>query len=463
MRVVKKIFFTFFLYFFNSGKLIKRQNKLQNLESKVFKDLSTPLPFLNFLLKNPFSDKALFKNISEIRKLEQNPLIANQSDSVDINHLVQTSDIFRIIEDKSEIQECRIMTKNRFIPKPEKNNILQNDVDLLPLEIRNSCKNIKKSCCSKDDFLFLKNQINPILSFHKKNFSFLKKIIKTFRDISKEKLVDYVSDNINKFRSCNARITSEKFIQDFMHLKSNIHTIETEYVKYMENRIKETLNLNCGFCDFKNINYFRSIPKNNLFYLRIKVPNEIKFYYKTIKEFEKFIPLIAFSNMIECLDKIDFNKDINSRNMDFKYIKTGIMEKLDIFLIDQIINNPEIIDFFEKNYVPGVFEAPLFQNIFLRIILLKNNYEDELNDKIGFIVNDKIFSKTFYGLHTLNEEILVLKPKNVVFRYSDEGYSNGSYEFKDRKYLKEEIENFNNYKGSGTEILKFFLVLFLIF
>ena len=462
--ILKIIIFTLITTTTKNANILQK-NKIHILEAKAFRDLTTPLPFLNFLLSSPINKNTeLFTNPSEIRKLEQNPFNKEAAEEgQDINSLVQTSQLFRQFEDKTEKQECRMTLKYKFIPKVENKENLLAGLENVPLIIKNSCKNIKKTCCIKEDFIFLKAETDKIITFYKKNYSFLKKIVKIFRNLTKDKIKDYVSEHKNKFRSCNPRITSDKFIEDFMNLKSNIHTIEIEYTNYMENRIKELMNLNCGFCDFKNINFLRAAVKQNLFYLRLTTPKEIKFYYRIIREFEKFIPLIAFSNMIQCLDKIDFSKDPNSRNMNFKYIKTGIMEKLDIFRIDQIVNKSEIISFFDKNYVPGTFESPLFQNVFLRLILLKNDYENDNYDKFGFVQNDKIFSKTFFGLRTLPGEVMELKPKNLVVRYSDEGYSNSLFVFNDKKVLNE-LEMVSVYKGKkGFLDLVMGVFAFLVF
>lgn len=90
----------------------------------------------------------------------------------------------------------------------------------------------------------------------------------------------------------------------------------------MSNRIDESMNLLCEYCDFKNTDFIKLNMKTYKYEIHIDLMIWFLQYYQNLFEFQKFIPLIAFSNFYDCLSgNTNYYKNKkNATNINFKFI-----------------------------------------------------------------------------------------------------------------------------------------------
>lgn len=485
---------------FNHDKI----SKISELKNKTFNYDKTPISFKNFLMNNPFPN-LLKKNLKNERRMNLKSknnkkfILEKEKNNLDENRKMLTMKVNKKIErkmssmekkkfffDKDLDEEEDDLTENTksanylkignptTCPTEFKRSFLEidpeykgtNPINSPSIIIKQSCKELNQSCCSKKEFnTLLNSSSNILLKIYEDNFKSLSKVVKIMNFVTAKQLSLLINDNATSFNKCSNTLMKEDFIIKFQSIKTNISSFQSIYSSYMTKKIDEVQNLYCGICNFKNADFFAVDPKEQKYYINIRSPEAIIEYYNSLRDFQFFIPLISFANIIDCMNTNDNNKKKRNKDMDYEIINPMIIRQIQKIKMDNIIDQPELIKYFEDNYVPGEFLYPIFTDVLFKLKSLI------INDIYGFFDGlermnlDQPFGNIFQPLKRFrlskNPEFMAEK---IFLRYSNQsGYFSKENEFQNNVYL-EKVQRIT-IKYSSISLIKilYLITLFIYF
>ena len=429
------LFTLMYLRLFNGQNM----DKITELKNKTFNYDTTPLSFRNFLLKNPYPNL-----------LKKNPRVERKMSSMEKKKFFFDDNLD---EEEDEMGEntksanylkignpttCPTQFKRSFLeidPEYKGTNPISNPAII----IKQSCKDLNQSCCSKKEFNTLMNSSSSqLLQIYEENFKSLSKVIKIINFVTANQLLEFINTDTTSFNQCSNTLMKEAFIKHFHSIESQISSFQTLYANYMTKNIDKVQNLYCGICNFKNADFFEVDPKEQKYYVNIRSPEVITEYYNSIIDFQFFIPLIAFANIIDCMGNIKKYQKKKSQDLDYKIINPLIVKQIKKMKMENIIEQPDLVKYFEDNYVPGEFLYPIFTDVLVKLkSLIKNDiygFFDGLERKKLENPFGNIYKPLTRFRLSKNPEFISEK---IFLRYSNQsGYYSLDNQFQDNIYLE---------------------------